>query len=73
MDIVPSTPALGAILHDVSLREAMTDRRLYEGLYGAWLGHLVLFFPDELLSNEEQLASEGVFWFLTCSPGGALL
>lgn len=68
MNIVPLTPALGAVAHDVSLREAITDRSLFEKLHKAWLRHLVLFFPGQSLSNEEQLALGECFGPLHVHP-----
>lgn len=68
MNIVPVTPALGAVVHDVSLRDAITDRSLFERLHESWLRHLVLFFPGQLLSNAEQLALGECFGPLHVHP-----
>jgi len=68
MNIVPVTPALGAVVHDVSLRDAITDRSLIERLHDSWLRHLVLFFPGQSLSNAEQLALGECFGPLHVHP-----
>ena len=56
MDLEVLTPAIGAIVHGVDLREPLsTDDR--EGIHDALMQHLVLFFRDQPLTGEQQVAT----------------
>ena len=57
MRVEPIAGALGAVVHDVDL--ARVDDELWERIHGAWLEHLVLFFPSQQLTPQEHLALAG--------------
>ena len=53
-DVEPISGALGAVLHGVDL--GLVDEALFAAIEEAWLEHLVLFFVDQDLSPEQQIA-----------------
>jgi len=56
MKVEPLTPTIGAIVHGVDLRDVVRDEDLFATVYDHWIRHQVLFFRDQSLSPEEQLA-----------------
>ncbi|MCU1488375.1 MAG: tauD [Actinomycetia bacterium] len=55
MELEALSPAIGAIVHGVDLREPLSgaDR---DGIHDALMAHLVVFFRDQPLTQEQQLA-----------------
>ena len=66
--INPLTPATGAVVTGIDLRNLPNDRLLFERVHEAWLKHLVLFFPDQQLSPQEHLALGECFGPLHIHP-----
>ena len=59
--------ALGAEIRGVDLSKPIPDDLFIE-IYDAWLEHLLLVFPDQHLSNEEQLEFSRRFGTLELHP-----
>src|SRR5690242_18994581 len=59
-EVEPLSPALGAEVVGVDLRDAVPDEQAAE-LRDALTRHLVLFFRDQDVSEEQQLAFASVF------------
>jgi taurine dioxygenase len=55
LDVRPLGPAIGAEVHGVDLARPLPDETV-AAIRAAWLEHLVLFFPDQELTAETQLA-----------------
>jgi taurine dioxygenase len=55
MDVEVLTPAIGAIVHGVDLRAPLADADR-DGIHAALMEHLVLFFRDQPLTGEQQVA-----------------
>ena len=53
-DVEPLSGALGAVLHGVDL--ARLDDELFAAIEKAWLKYLVVFFVDQELTPEQQIA-----------------
>jgi len=69
LEIRPVTPCIGAEVRGVDLaRELPGDT--FEALERAWLEHLVLFFRDQSLTPEQQLAFTRRFGDLVSHPFG---
>ena len=54
MEIVPLTKHIGAEIRGLDLRE-QPDAETLAAIYQAWLDHLVVVFPGQNLSQEDQL------------------
>jgi taurine dioxygenase len=54
MEVEVLSPAIGAIVHGVDLREPLGDAR--DAIHDALMEHLVVFFRDQPLTQEQQLA-----------------
>ncbi len=54
--VEPLTPTIGAIVHDLDLRDVVQDDQLFAVVHDHWIRHQVLFFRDQALSATEQLA-----------------
>ncbi len=54
MNIEPVSPALGARITGVDLSQEMDDAT-FEAVHQAWLEHHVLVFPDQDISEEDQV------------------
>lgn len=55
MRVEPTTPTIGAEVHDVAL-SGQLDASVMDEIYAALSKHLVLFFRDQQLSPEDQFA-----------------
>lgn len=55
LDVEPLTPAIGAIVHGADLREPL-DGAVREEIRRALQSHLVVFFRDQPLTPDQQLA-----------------
>ena len=53
-EIEPLTPCIGAILHGLDLT-ADLDADVFDALHSAWMDHLVLFFRDQRINNQQHL------------------
>jgi len=60
MKIRPLSMAIGAEITDVDLAKPLSDAQWSE-IYAAWLKHIVLVFPGQKLSPEQQIAFAGRF------------
>ncbi len=60
MEICPLAGSIGAVVHGVDLSEAL-DREVFAQIEGAFLKHLVLFFRDQRITPEQQVAFAGRF------------
>jgi taurine dioxygenase len=67
IEIRPLTRAIGAEVEGVDLRRPLTDDQVAE-LRQAWLDHLVLFFRDQPIDDEQQLAFALRFGPIHVSP-----
>ncbi|MEK9821156.1 MAG: TauD/TfdA family dioxygenase [Gammaproteobacteria bacterium] len=56
MQVEPLTPTIGAIVHDLDLRDVVQDDQLFAVVHDHWIRHQVLFFRDQALSATDQLA-----------------
>jgi len=54
MKIDPVSPALGARITGIDLSKDLSSEA-FEAIHRAWLDHLVLIFPDQDLTEEEQV------------------
>ena len=54
VDIRPLSPALGAEVRGLDLSEPLDDA-VFEAVYAAWLEHLVLVFPEQRLTERQQV------------------
>ena len=54
LDIKPLSPALGAEIRGIALGLPLDDRAVAE-IRSAWLKHLVLVFPDQTLTERQQV------------------
>ncbi|MET0371495.1 MAG: TauD/TfdA family dioxygenase [Sphingobium sp.] len=70
VDIEPITPAVGAIIHGVDLREPL-DPETFETLHAAVLKHGALFFRDQDLTKAQTTAFLKNFGRLTLDPYSA--
>lgn len=68
MDVQPLTPTIGAEVRGVDLRGPLTAAERDE-IHGALVRHLVLFFRDQAVTPEEQLAFAANFGDV--QPGSA--
>lgn len=55
-DIMPVTGTFGAVVSGIQVADAIDDDALFGELYQAWLQYQVLFFRDQALTPEQQLA-----------------
>ena len=60
MRVEPTTPTIGAEVHDVALSGRL-DASVMDEIYAALSKHLVLFFRDQQLSPEDQFAFAKTF------------
>jgi taurine dioxygenase len=60
LEIVPLTKHIGAEIRGLNLRER-PDAETIKAINQAWLDHLVLVFPGQTLSQEDQLRVTGYF------------
>jgi taurine dioxygenase len=67
IEIRPLTRAIGAEIEGLDLRRPLTDDQVAE-LRQAWLDHLVLFFRDQPIDDEQQLAFALRFGPMHVSP-----
>jgi taurine dioxygenase len=67
IDIRPVTASIGAEISGVDLREALDDDDV-AAIRQAWLDHLVLFFRDQRLNDDQHLAFALRFGTLDVSP-----
>jgi len=61
------SPNIGAILHDIDLREGL-DNGTRDAVYQALLDHGVIFFRDQDISTEQHLAFSRLFGGLEVHP-----
>lgn len=66
IEVKPISGALGAEISGVDLREV--DDLAFSEIYRAWLEHLVIFFRDQHLSPEQQIAFARRFGTLQDHP-----
>jgi alpha-ketoglutarate-dependent taurine dioxygenase len=64
LDIRPLTPAIGAEIVGLDLGERLDDETI-AAIRAAWLRHLVVFFPDQHLDENQQVAFASRFGRLT--------
>lgn len=55
LDIRPITPTIGAEIHGLDLARHL-DAEIVAAIRAAWLEHLVLFFPEQELGPDHQVA-----------------
>ena len=55
MRVQPISPSLGALIHDIDLRQPLTDSLLTE-LRDIWLDRMVIILRGQALSSEQYLA-----------------
>lgn len=55
IEVEPVTPTIGAVIHGVDLTQPLTDE-VFAEIHEAWTKHLVLFFRDQPMTPEQQLA-----------------
>lgn len=67
IDVTPLSPALGAEVRGVDLSRPLDDRTWAE-VHKAFLDYLVLFFPDQHLTPEQQMAFGRRFGALNVHP-----
>ncbi len=67
--VLPVTPTLGAEIQGVDLRRPLTDADL-RAIRGALLEHVVVFFRDQPLGDEEHIAFARQFGALSPAPFG---
>ena len=56
MKVETLTPVIGATVQGVQLSDMVRDDALFHTIHELWMEHLVLFFRDQALSPQEQLA-----------------
>lgn len=56
MKVESLTPTIGAIVHDLDLVNVISDDELFHSLHELWMRHLVLFFREQSLTPDQQLA-----------------
>ena len=59
-DVVPLSKHIRAEIRGLDLREK-PDEETIRAIYGAWLDHLVIVFPDQRLSQEDLVRVTGYF------------
>jgi taurine dioxygenase len=59
-EVVPLTRHIGAEIRGIDLREK-PDEATVRAIYQAWLDHLVIVFPGQLLSEEDLVRVTGYF------------
>ena len=64
--VKPLTPTIGATVHNVDL--AALDDETFAEIHDAWMNHLVLFFRDQALTPEQQIAFGERFGRLHAHP-----
>jgi taurine dioxygenase len=60
----PLTTAIGATIHGIDCSAPLPDETV-EALRSVWLDHLVLFFPDQDLTSDQQIAFASRFGEVT--------
>ncbi len=71
LTVEPSTPTIGAEVSGVDLGQPL-DRTVRDELYALLLRHKVLFFRDQDIDRDQQLAFAGNFGQLYAHPTGGL-
>ena len=56
MKVETLTPVIGATVQGVQLSDVVRDDALFHTIHELWMEHLVLFFRDQALTPQEQLA-----------------
>ena len=64
--VIPAPDAFGAEIHGVDLRTIDSDD--FSGLYRAWLGHSVLLFRGQSLTDDDLIAFSRKFGELDLAP-----
>jgi taurine dioxygenase len=64
IDIRPLTKSIGAEVHDVDCATALDDDTV-AAIHAAWLEHLVLFFPGQDLTSDQQILFASYFGEVT--------
>ena len=59
-DVIPLSKHIGAEIRGIDLRDKPDDETI-RAIYGAWLDHLVIVFPDQSLSQEDLIRVTGYF------------
>lgn len=67
IEVVPRHPVIGAEIRGVDLRKPVDEETLAE-IRGAWLAHMLLVFPDQPVSDEQQIAFARRFGELEIHP-----
>ena len=60
LEIEPLPAALGARVHGVDLMQPLAPET-FAAIHQAWMDHLVLVFPDQPVSDRQQIAFAGLF------------
>lgn len=60
LQIEPLHPALGARVHGLDLSKPL-DAAAFDAVHQAWMAHLVLVFPDQPVSDAQQIAFARLF------------
>jgi alpha-ketoglutarate-dependent taurine dioxygenase len=66
LDVRPVTPVIGAEVRGIDLSQPLASD-IVDALRAAWLEHLVLFFVDQELTPEQQLAFAAQFGEVTAA------
>ena len=66
LDVRPVTPDIGAEVHGIDLSRSLASH-IVDAVRAAWLEHLVLFFVDQELTPEQQLAFAAQFGEVTAA------
>ena len=69
LEITPLSQALGAIVTGLDLSDGVRDED-FERLHEAWLENLVLFFPEQHLTDEQHIELGGRFGRLAATTRG---
>lgn len=67
IEVVSRHPAIGAEIRDVDLREPVDEETLAE-IRRAWLAHMLLVFPDQPVTDAQQIAFARRFGELEIHP-----
>jgi taurine dioxygenase len=67
IEVKPIASALGAVIHGVDLSKPL-DEPTWQAVHAAFLAHLVVFFPDQHLTREQQCDFAGRFGEINIHP-----
>jgi taurine dioxygenase len=67
LSVAPVTPTIGAVISGVDLREPLSRAEI-SGIEQALLDHLVIFFRDQAITPEQQIAFARQFGEISIAP-----